>query len=113
MTSSITHVIEDVRDKLRDLTAYGGTALWDALHLAQRLLVDYSRQYPGSRKRIIALTDGNNTVGKHEAHTVCFELEVHLCCNSVSLKPQSSDIVVDSIIIGRAENKQLEGVSTA
>jgi len=72
----ITHVIQDFRDTLRNVEANGFTALWDALYLGNQELSEYAKVYPGAKKRLLVLTDGENTSKKYKAHEVCAGLKV-------------------------------------
>src|SRR5580704_7281147 len=57
----ITHVIEDFRDAVKEVQPQGGTALWKALSIANNELKSYGRRHPNAKKRIIVLTDGEDS----------------------------------------------------
>lgn len=42
----------------------GMTSLWDALHLAHQKLEEKARTFPNAVKRIVVLTDGEDTGSK-------------------------------------------------
>lgn len=73
---SITHAIEDFRHNVNNMTARGDTALWDALALANDQLFEYSKKFPKSKKRIICLSDGNDTNSKKRSSDVSWSLFV-------------------------------------
>src|SRR5271169_1002148 len=79
----ITDVIEDFRNSLRYTACYGDTALWDALALAQETLSTYGEKFPGVQKRIICLSDGEDTKSVHDMFEVSRLLQVvFLFCTS-------------------------------
>ena len=108
---SITDVIEDFRSSMRDVTVGGFTSLWDALALAEENITSYSEKFPGARKRIICLSDGEDTKSTYTAQEVCYALQVTLFL--LLLKSQRSNIVLDSFIIGNEKNQDLRTVSYA
>ena len=61
ISQGITHAIENFRHKVNKMTAQGDTALWDALALANDQLAEHGRKFPNAKKRIICLSDGNDT----------------------------------------------------
>ena len=73
---SITDVIEDFRNSVRYSTCHGDTALWDALALARENLSGYAEKFPEVRKRIICLSDGEDTKSLYSAQEVCLALRV-------------------------------------
>ena len=54
----------------------GDTALWDALALANDQLSDYARQFPNAKKRIICISDGEDTKSKQRSCDVSKNLAV-------------------------------------
>jgi von Willebrand factor type A domain len=78
LQQAITDVIEDFRSAVRFTFARGDTALWDALALAQENLSEYGEQFPDAKKRIICLSDGDDTKSIHTAQEVCLALQVFL-----------------------------------
>ena len=57
----MTPVIEDLRCAVMGIQAGGGTALWKALLKCEEHLTSYAAQYPTARKRILVLSDGQDT----------------------------------------------------
>lgn len=95
----ISHVIENFRRSTSDMTAQGDTALWDALALAKDQLVEYGKKYPEAKKRIICISDGEDT--KSTANTpqdICWRL-------------RQAEIAVDTISLGDENNLDLRTVS--
>lgn len=72
----ITDVIEDFRNSVRYTHSHGDTALWDALALARENLSEYGEKFPGVKKRIICLSDGEDTKSIYTANEVCDALKV-------------------------------------
>lgn len=95
---SITHVIEDFRASLNSIKAGGDTAIWDALMLAQDQLVHYATKYPTAKKRIICLTDGEDTKSLQKPYDVYWQLK-------------QQGILVDSICIGSEDSLDLRTIS--
>jgi hypothetical protein len=58
------------------MNALGDTALWDALALANDQLSEYGRKFPNAKKRIICLSDGNDTKSKQRSSDVSWSLFV-------------------------------------
>ena len=88
----ITDVIEDFRNSVRYTTCRGDTALWDALALARENLSAYAEKFPNVKKRIICLSDGQDTKSLHSAQEVRLALQVppytistHLLSKIISL----------------------------
>ena|SRR5271170_8119451 len=76
VSQPITDIIEDFRNSTRGVSCSGYTALWDALALAHENLSEYGQQFPGVKKRIICLSDGEDTKSVHTAERVCLALQV-------------------------------------
>ena len=72
----ITDVIEDFRNSVRYITCDGDTALWDALALARENLSTYAEKFPEVKKRIICLSDGQDTKSLYFAEEVRLALRV-------------------------------------
>ncbi|KAF8464899.1 hypothetical protein BDZ91DRAFT_729114 [Kalaharituber pfeilii] len=94
----ITGVVEDLRNSLNTLQSGGDTALWDSFKLAFDIIETYSAQYPTAKKRVVCLSDGQDTSSKSEAWMSCQQF-------------QDNNIVVDSIMIGKEDNEKLRAVS--
>jgi hypothetical protein len=64
------------------------------------MLVNYRTDLPKLRKRIVIVTDGEDTSSEASAMDVCHAL-------------QKSNIIVDSIQVGERSYKTLHGISVA
>lgn len=98
VTQNLTDVIENFRQALEKMDPEGDTALWDALALGADHLVEIAKKYPNIKKRIICLSDGDDTSSTRQVNDV------------VRLLMQN-EIVVDSVCIGNEENSSLRTVS--
>jgi uncharacterized protein YegL len=98
VAQSITHVIENFRTSVGNMDADGDTALFDGLKLAQQQIMRYAEKYPQAQRRIICLSDGNDTASVTGAADLCFKL-------------REDKILVDSILIGHDDNKDLKAIS--
>lgn len=99
VSQSITHVIENFRRSVENLEANGDTALWDGLKLAQTQIMKYAEKYPLAQRRIICLSDGNDTKSVAGPADLSWQL-------------RENKIVVDSVCIGQDHNKDLRVLST-
>jgi len=97
---SLTNVDEDFRHSLTKVRCGGFTSVWDALWIAHSRILDRAGLYPGVQKRIICLSDGEDTSSSHTAQQVCLAL-------------QENCIVLDTVMIGRADNRDLRTISYA
>ncbi|EME80089.1 uncharacterized protein MYCFIDRAFT_177070 [Pseudocercospora fijiensis CIRAD86] len=95
----MTHVVEQFRSQSNAMHAQGDTALWDALAMAKDQLDEYAKKYPTARRRIIVISDGEDT-------------------KSVTNAPQDlawsfmqDKTVVDSIALGSHTARDLRGLS--
>ena len=96
---NISHVLENFRRTTQDMSAEGDTALWDALALAKDQLVEYSKKYPEAKKRIICISDGEDTKSAtNKPDDICWRLRV-------------ADIAVDTISLGDEDNADLRTIS--
>ena len=84
---NITGNLEHFEKKLDGISTNGMTAIWDALHMAKDLLVAHKSGQRDLKRRIVLLTDGENTEWSISPDKVCSEL-------------YSNDIVLDAIVIG-------------
>jgi len=83
---------------MRKMRAGGDTAIWDALALADDRLSAYSHKNPEAQKRIVCLSDGQDTSSQNRSWEVCSKL-------------QRNGVVVDSSCIGAENNKDLRTIS--
>jgi uncharacterized protein YegL len=98
VAQSITHVIENFRASVGNMDAEGDTALFDGLKLAQDQIMEHAEKYPQAQRRIICLSDGNDTKSVTGAADLCYKL-------------REDKIAVDSICIGHDDNKDLKAIS--
>ena len=77
------------------MTASGDTALWDSIALAADRLRHYQTQYPNTKLRIIALSDGEDTSSKQQVH-------------SLSMRLMEDKILLDSICLGTEKQEKLK-----
>jgi len=73
---AIADVIEDFRTSVHNISCEGFTSLWDALALAFEQLSGHGQKFPGARKRIICLSDGEDTTSSRPVQEVCLLLQV-------------------------------------
>ena len=66
VNQGIMAVIENLRTQVLEINASGGTNIWDALLKPEQCLRTYSVKYPNAKKRIVALSDGEDN-----AHQRC------------------------------------------
>lgn len=98
VSQQMTNVIENFRQSVDGMSAHGDTALWDAIALAADQLVEAGRQDPKIKKRIICLSDGQDTCSRQDPMDVCRML-------------LRNEIVVDSCSIGNEINSKLKTLS--
>ncbi|KAG9654610.1 hypothetical protein KCU64_g7098, partial [Aureobasidium melanogenum] len=98
VSQSITHVIENFRRSVQSMHASGDTALWDGLKLAQAQIMKHAEKYPQAQRRIICLSDGNDTKSVTGAADLCFQL-------------RENKVAVDSVCIGDDDNMDLKALS--
>jgi Mg-chelatase subunit ChlD len=73
---AINEVTRDFRQEISALQPTGWTALWDALHRAKVELDSYGSTYPDAIKRIIVLTDGEDTGSTRTPSNLYLDLQV-------------------------------------
>jgi ubiquitin-protein ligase len=98
LAQPLTGIIENFRHAIDTLASSGDTSLWDALAVAADQLVHFGQKYPGIQKRIICLSDGNDTKSKTTVNAVCRRLI-------------RDRIIVDSCSIGSEDNSDLRTLS--
>ncbi|KAF8813008.1 hypothetical protein BYT27DRAFT_7181963, partial [Phlegmacium glaucopus] len=96
----LTPIFESFRRQLEKVFAGGNTVVYDALDAAQRMLTNYRSDLPQLRKRIIIVTDGEDTGSEASAKDVCLAL-------------QRSGIIVDSVQVGLQSDNKLHAISVA
>jgi Mg-chelatase subunit ChlD len=74
--------------------------VYDALDRARGILTNYRNDLPNLRKRIIIVTDGEDTSSESSAKEVCHAL-------------QKNRIIVDSVQVGHESDSQLHAISVA
>jgi hypothetical protein len=100
VTQGLTPIFESFRNRLEKVSAGGDTVVYDALEAARKVLVNYRTDLPKLRKRIVIVTDGEDTSSEASAKDVCHAL-------------QKSSIIVDSIQVGHKSDSTLHGISVA
>lgn len=97
----VSHVIENFRRATNGMAASGDTALFDALALACDQLNQYASAYPNAKKRIICISDGEDT--KSTSHTA----------EGVTWNMLQHNIALDSICRGEETGGELHAISHA
>ncbi|XP_056441288.1 uncharacterized protein LOC130378566 isoform X2 [Gadus chalcogrammus] len=92
--------LETFKQSLRNLQPNGRTVLYDALQQGVKEMEEVKKRFPDCRLRIICLTDGNNVGSTVKPETVAVNLI-------------KSNIIVDSVLIGKVDNSMLHGISIA
>ncbi|KAK0187644.1 hypothetical protein F5146DRAFT_718651 [Armillaria mellea] len=96
----LTPIFENFRRQLEDVEAKGDTCLYDALNAARGTLVNYRRDLPNLRKRIIVVSDGDDNKSVSSARDVAISL-------------QKDQVTVDSVQVGTCSNTTLHKISVA
>ncbi|XP_056611898.1 uncharacterized protein LOC130428073 isoform X3 [Triplophysa dalaica] len=93
-----TENLETFKEQVHGIEASGYTRLYDALLHGISELEKVKQRFPACRCRILCLTDGND----YRSHN-----------NPISVTNQLMDkkIVVDAVLIGKADNTVLHGIS--
>ena len=94
LCQEITHSVEHMRFQLNSMSASGDTALWDSVALAADQLKHYAQRYPSIPKRIVVLSDGEDTRSQQRVH-------------DLSLRLLHDGILLDSISLGMDINDEL------
>ncbi|XP_030597381.1 uncharacterized protein LOC115788488 [Archocentrus centrarchus] len=97
---TFTETLEKFKEHVRTLEASGRTLLYDALQHGKLELEKVKTKFPDCRLRILCLTDGNDVGSSNKPDQVATNLI-------------KSNIIVDSILLGKVENNVLHGISTA
>ncbi|KAJ7155009.1 hypothetical protein C8R46DRAFT_1226970 [Mycena filopes] len=96
----LTPIFENFRHSLERAEAGGDTAVYDALDTARRTLSQYRSDLPDLRKRIIIVSDGEDTSSSASAQEVCLAL-------------QRARVIVDSVQVGPRSDAVLHAISVA
>ncbi|KAJ6568826.1 hypothetical protein B0H19DRAFT_687778 [Mycena capillaripes] len=96
----LTPIFENFRQSLDKTEAGGDTAIYDALDSARRLLVQFRPDLPNLRKRVVIVSDGEDTSSDASAQEVILAL-------------QRARIVVDSVQVGSRTDTVLHAISVA
>ncbi|XP_026203682.1 uncharacterized protein LOC113153966 [Anabas testudineus] len=97
---TFTETLEKFKEHVHTLKAAGRTMLYDALHHGMLELGKVKRKFPDCRLRILCLTDGNDVGSSKNPEAVAVDLI-------------NSNIIVDSVLLGKVENNVLHGISIA
>ncbi|KAJ7792463.1 hypothetical protein B0H14DRAFT_167033 [Mycena olivaceomarginata] len=96
----LTPIFENFRKQLDRKEAGGDTAIYEALDSARRMLTQYRPDLLKLRKRIIIVSDGEDTSSTTSAQEVCLAL-------------QRARVVVDSVQVGPRSDPILHSISVA
>ncbi|KAI1688383.1 U-box domain containing protein [Pyrenophora tritici-repentis] len=99
VAQKITNAVENSRHKLNNLAAYGDTAIWDSVALAQDQIQQHAKQYPNAKLRIICISDGEDNTSLNTVEDVAKRLT-------------RCGIVVDSFCLGNTGNLRLQTLSS-
>ncbi|KAK0143774.1 putative bifunctional E2/E3 enzyme R795 [Merluccius polli] len=97
---TFTETLEKFKEHLRDLKPRGKTVLYDALQHGVNEMEEVKKRFPKCSLRIICLTDGNDVGSKIKPEIAAVNLI-------------KSNIIVDSILLGKVDNNTLHGISNA
>ncbi|KAJ7155126.1 hypothetical protein C8R46DRAFT_436742 [Mycena filopes] len=100
VTQELTPIFGNFRKSLEQTTAKGDTAVYDALDSARRVLTAYRPDLPNLRKRIVIVSDGEDTSSITAARDVCLAL-------------QRARVIVDSVQVGKSSDPVLHAISVA
>uniref|UniRef100_A0A8C1JMS2 Uncharacterized protein n=2 Tax=Cyprinus carpio TaxID=7962 RepID=A0A8C1JMS2_CYPCA len=93
-----TENLETFKKQVHAIEASGYTRLYDALVRGISELDNIKKRFPACRCRILCLTDGNDFSSMSNPVTIARKL-------------MDSNIVVDAVIVGKADNTVLHGIS--
>ncbi|KAI2660622.1 putative bifunctional E2/E3 enzyme R795 [Labeo rohita] len=93
-----TENLEAFKEQVHAIEASGYTRLYDALVRGIAELDNIKKRFPACRCRILCLTDGNDFSSMSNPVTIARKLV-------------NSNIVVDAVIVGEADNTVLHGIS--
>ncbi|KAG6918191.1 hypothetical protein DXG01_015979 [Tephrocybe rancida] len=96
----LTPIFENFRLELDKVTAKGDTAMYDALDVARSSLINFRADLPNLRRRIIIVSDGEDTSSKSTLSEVGSAL-------------QRDHITVDSVQVGQTLSNSLHLISAA
>lgn len=96
---TFTETLEKFKEHVHTLTAAGRTLLYDALQHGL-LELEKVKKFPDCKLRILCLTDGHDVGSSNQPDVVTANLI-------------KSNIIVDSILLGKVENDILRGISNA
>jgi Mg-chelatase subunit ChlD len=100
----LTPIFENFRKQLDRKEAGGDTAIYEALDSARRMLTQYRPDLPKLRKRIIIVSDGEDTSSTTSAQEVCLALQrARVVVDSVQVGPRS-DPILHSIAVATGKN---------
>ncbi|KAJ6518100.1 hypothetical protein C8R47DRAFT_1086007, partial [Mycena vitilis] len=96
----LTPIFEKFRERLETLSAEGDTAVYDALDSARQVLINYRPDLHSLRRRIVIVSDGEDTSSDLAAWQTCGAL-------------QRARIIVDSVQVGAESDGVLHAISVA
>ncbi|KAJ7230547.1 hypothetical protein GGX14DRAFT_583780 [Mycena pura] len=100
VAQELTPLFERFRRELERVHAVGDTAVYDALDKARLMLSQYRPDLPNLRKRIIIVSDGEDTSSESQPFDVCLAL-------------RRCKIIVDSVQVGAWHDSILHAISVA
>ncbi|KAJ7148093.1 hypothetical protein C8R43DRAFT_1108121 [Mycena crocata] len=100
MEQELTPIFENFRQRLDRTKAGGDTAIYEALDSARQMLTQYRPDLANLRKRIIIVSDGEDTSSRTSPQEVCLAL-------------QRARVIVDSVQVGTRSDRVLHSISVA
>ncbi|KAG6918190.1 hypothetical protein DXG01_015978 [Tephrocybe rancida] len=100
LKQELTPIFENFRLELDKVTANGDTSMYDALDLARSCLINFRRDLPNLRRRIIIVSDGKDTSSES-------------LLSEVGSALQRDRVIVDSVQVGQTLSDELHRVSAA
>nr|XP_020470594.1 uncharacterized protein LOC109968581 [Monopterus albus] len=97
---TFTETLEKFKEKVHTLETTGRTMLYNALQHGMLELEKVKMKFPECRRRILCLTDGNDVGSSNKPEAVAVNLI-------------KSNIIVDSVLLGKVKNNVLHGISIA
>ncbi|XP_029370788.1 uncharacterized protein LOC115051509 [Echeneis naucrates] len=97
---TFTETLEKFKEHVHTLKPSGNTKLYDALLHGKHELEKVKKDFPDCRLRILCLTDGNDVRSTNKPVPVAVSLI-------------RSNIILDSILLGKVDNNFLHGISIA
>ena len=97
---ALTPFFEEFKDRIEAVTAEGDTRLFDALQTAAEQLSTFATKHPRTKLRVLALSDGRDTLSSVPAHSVCALL-------------QRRGVTLDAVCVGNETSDALRAIAKA